>query len=371
MGLIEEYVYVTLNATNVKIYEELGYEIPRRIDKQKRMTIPKGTKIMVKFKDVPKKSSSIKAKCICDICGGNMFITPYNYNSQQEKHKNTIIYIHCVRTFNSGENAWNWNRSLSEENRLEDRNSNLSKEWRLRVFKRDNYKCFICNSNKEIQAHHLDGFNWCKEKRYDVTNGVCLCQKHHLNFHSIYGKGNNTKEQFEEFINNKILLEDYVGEIPTSKSMIILDTLEYVDNVSQYILKNNLNSSRIYGCLNGTVYSENGLHYIKYEDFLKIPKDEIEDYIYNLEIKSNKGKTVVCKTTMEVFLSCRHAERCYGGRSDQISKCCDNIPKFKTTPNKNNSNQRLEWQWLEDYMKENNYNSLKEVRQKCTLISKN
>jgi len=83
---------------------------------------------------------------------------------------------------------------------MQARNSAEYKEWRLSVWIRDKTKCQICGIRKDpMVAHHLDGFNLFPEKRYDVDNGVTLCDYHHISFHSNYGFGNNTKEQFEEF----------------------------------------------------------------------------------------------------------------------------------------------------------------------------
>ena len=74
----------------------------------------------------------------------------------------------------------------------------------MNVFKRDNYTCRCCGKDTHNNvSHHLDGYNWCIEKRLDVDNGVTLCESCHKEFHSIYGYGNNTKEQFEEWIENK------------------------------------------------------------------------------------------------------------------------------------------------------------------------
>ncbi|WNM55253.1 hypothetical protein CoNPh26_CDS0166 [Staphylococcus phage S-CoN_Ph26] len=58
----------------------------------------------------------------------------------------------------------------------------------------------VCNQNGYLHAHHLDGYHWCKDKRYDLNNGVTLCKDHHFNFHKQYGYKNNTKEQFEEYL---------------------------------------------------------------------------------------------------------------------------------------------------------------------------
>lgn len=41
------------------------------------------------------------------------------------------------------------------------------------------------------------------EKRYDVLNGVTLCNKCHLKFHSLYGKNENNLEQLQEFFINQ------------------------------------------------------------------------------------------------------------------------------------------------------------------------
>ena len=75
-------------------------------------------------------------------------------------------------------------------------------EWRSNVYKKDDYTCVHCKNNKggNLNAHHLDGYDWCKEKRLDVQNGVTLCEMCHKKFHEIYGYGGNTKEQFKQFI---------------------------------------------------------------------------------------------------------------------------------------------------------------------------
>jgi len=59
--------------------------------------------------------------------------------------------------------------------------------------------CILCNKNGNVHAHHLDGWHWAVEKRFDINNLVCLCRSCHSHFHSMYGNKNNTSEQFEEF----------------------------------------------------------------------------------------------------------------------------------------------------------------------------
>lgn len=71
--------------------------------------------------------------------------------------------------------------------------------WVKSVKERDNYKCTVCGSNEEIVAHHLNSYDMFEEERTDLENGLTLCSKCHLNFHSEYGFGSNTKQQFDEW----------------------------------------------------------------------------------------------------------------------------------------------------------------------------
>jgi hypothetical protein len=106
-----------------------------------------------------------------------------------------------------GENHWNWNANLTQEERENGRNIEGYTEWRQQVYQRDNYTCICCGDDNggNLNAHHLDGYDWCKEKRITVNNGVTLCEDCHSDFHNQYGFGGNTKEQFDEWIKNKLI----------------------------------------------------------------------------------------------------------------------------------------------------------------------
>jgi hypothetical protein len=96
-----------------------------------------------------------------------------------------------------------------DEEKINLRDTNEYPLWQKEVFKRDNYKCIICGSNKNLNAHHLDSFSRYPDLRYIVENGVTLCEKHHDtkfkgSFHNVYGTRSFTKDDFIVYKNNQI-----------------------------------------------------------------------------------------------------------------------------------------------------------------------
>jgi len=54
--------------------------------------------------------------------------------------------------------------------------------WRIGVFKRDNYTCQGCGVvGGKLHAHHKIPFSISKDKRLDLNNGLTLCVKCHKN----------------------------------------------------------------------------------------------------------------------------------------------------------------------------------------------
>ena len=104
------------------------------------------------------------------------------------------------RDYHKGNKNPSYNKKLTEEDRKNRRRIEGYGKWRKQVFQRDNYTCQISGqTDVEIIAHHLNGYDWDKEHRTDINNGITLSKKIHDLFHKQYGYGDNTKEQFEEF----------------------------------------------------------------------------------------------------------------------------------------------------------------------------
>lgn len=82
-------------------------------------------------------------------------------------------------------------------------------DWRRSVFSRDKYTCQKCGAKsgngKEVTlaAHHIQNWRDNEPVRYDIENGITLCEDCHKAFHSQYGKRFNTPEQLDEFIHEE------------------------------------------------------------------------------------------------------------------------------------------------------------------------
>lgn len=158
----------------------------------------KHQKHLLKGKNNPNyKNAKIHYKC--DMCGKDILISRYrfentqhNFCSQECKSKYQEIYLTL-------ENNPNYIKKLSEEYRIKYRIIKGYNKWRKDVYKKYNYTCVCCGNKENINTHHLNSYNSDKLNRANIENGVVLCEKCHKKFHSIYGYGNNTKEQFKQF----------------------------------------------------------------------------------------------------------------------------------------------------------------------------
>jgi len=82
------------------------------------------------------------------------------------------------------------------------RNSREYRKWRAQVIRRD-VKCVICGSIKKRVAHHLNHASYFIDERFDVDNGVCLCEECHIQFHNNFKRNNRvkcTKYDFDNFV---------------------------------------------------------------------------------------------------------------------------------------------------------------------------
>jgi len=101
-----------------------------------------------------------------------------------------------------GEGTSNWKGGITPENKRI-RNNMETRLWREAVFTRDDWTCQKTGiRGGKITAHHVQNFAQIPELRFATNNGITLSEEKHIEFHKIFGKKDNNKEQMEEFINS-------------------------------------------------------------------------------------------------------------------------------------------------------------------------
>jgi len=118
---------------------------------------------------------------------------------------------YCGIEKRSRENHPNWNQNKTDEDRLISRYSQKEyREWRKKIYEEDNYTCQVCGQvGGKLNAHHKYNYGNYPQYRFDINNGVTLCESCHINFHIIYGRKDNTPRQFEGFRKNLHFLLQY------------------------------------------------------------------------------------------------------------------------------------------------------------------
>lgn len=140
-----------------------------------------------------------KLEYICE--NGELTYITYDKFSQGERCSCSKCTTKKWEKF-TGENHWNYDSNKTDEERILERHYPEYNEWRKNVFIRDEYTCQICGTKGYLNAHHLNAYHWAEDERTDINNGITLCESCHDGFHKIYGRLNNTKEQFEEYLRN-------------------------------------------------------------------------------------------------------------------------------------------------------------------------
>lgn len=145
-------------------------------------------------------------KCNCDFCGKDIEVKRSIYKIR----KNNFCNLKCMGEWKSinevGEKNRNYNPNLTDEDRKYYRKADRGlKKFIKGVYERDRYTCQCCGKvGGKLNAHHLNGYHWDKGNRINIDNGVTLCASCHKDFHKTYGNKYNTKEQFCEYMDNRL-----------------------------------------------------------------------------------------------------------------------------------------------------------------------
>lgn len=101
----------------------------------------------------------------------------------------------------TGEQNPRWDPQRTHEQRAIERKTNKDQPWRRAVFERDGYTCQCCGDKRggNLVAHHLNSYSKYKELRYDVDNGVTLCEECHKRYHAEYGWKDASADKYASF----------------------------------------------------------------------------------------------------------------------------------------------------------------------------
>ena len=356
MGLLTKKVKMILHNKNINYYEDLGYDIPRYKNSNGRMKVKRGTEIIVNVLDLPD-NSKIEVETECDCCKKIKKMPFYNY--VKINHDEKTYCRNCWgKMLVSGENNGNWNSEKTNEERENDRSIPGYKEFIQRVLNRDNFTCRCCykKCHGDANVHHLDSYDWCISKRTNDDNGITLCEICHKNFHLIYGYGNNTVEQFEEWFGKAIdILQKYNGKLFEYKKIYCIEENKIYESYIEFAEVKNCHVDVPYKCCKHITNSALGLHLLFLDEYEKMSDDEIEQFVKNHKIKNRKNNNyyrqpIVCINNNLLFSSISNAMKWCGYKStggfyDYFRGKSKSVGKHPET------GEKLQWMYYEDYIK--------------------
>jgi len=128
-------------------------------------------------------NSYTKLEILHESCGNVFQMNWHNFSQGQRCPK-------CWFKNNRGENHCNWNFNLTDKDRENIRNCPENREWIKAVYEIDGHTCQKCLvKGGELEAHHIFPWALFPKLRFEVENGITLCEKCHKYYHSIYRNG--------------------------------------------------------------------------------------------------------------------------------------------------------------------------------------
>ena len=93
----------------------------------------------------------------------------------------TTAWNKGLKGSHSGDKNPNWIVDRSQLKKYNRQIGTRHKEWVEACKERDNRKCKFRDKDccGQLEVHHIFRFSEYPEKRYDISNGICLCHYHH------------------------------------------------------------------------------------------------------------------------------------------------------------------------------------------------
>lgn len=146
---------------------------------------------------------------VCDCCGKD-YDVPASVKKWNDirNRKYNFCSNECRTSFLRGEHAPAWieDRSKIRNEDHSERQNAYMKEWRLKVYERDDYTCQMCGMKSHagnpvvLNAHHIKPFSKNKALRTNVDNGITLCEECHK---KTYKHESDYEVLFMQIVKNK------------------------------------------------------------------------------------------------------------------------------------------------------------------------
>lgn len=116
-----------------------------------------------------------KIKLYCNICGRQYFVNEYRKNiSRFCSRKCLRVYTGYLASQRIGEKNSCYkgfdNQKRTDKSKL--------RTWANIISRRDEI-CILCGSSEKLQAHHIKSYKEYPELKFDISNGILLCNKCH------------------------------------------------------------------------------------------------------------------------------------------------------------------------------------------------
>lgn len=99
---------------------------------------------------------------------------------------NILVENHFIVPEESSYRIVHWYENNGIGETAKKRNNYSYRKWRELVLKRDGYTCKICGTTSDLQVHHIKSFAEYPELRFEVGNGMTLCERCHREVHRLW-----------------------------------------------------------------------------------------------------------------------------------------------------------------------------------------
>jgi len=257
--VLDEFVEVQYSPNTYKHFEALGYVVPRKRGgvtfKVRTEHLPEKSRSLVRVRCDKCKAESVKSydrRDSCLVCRGRtpsqkvrkiVEASGFSWLGGEYRNNRSLLDLKCLKCSTEfaqclheiekmvyvcptcyleslrervkGENnpmhgksgILNpaWDDSLTDADRalrITRRQCKKYQRWSYLIKEAAGFICDCCRENRKLNSHHLKNWKDHPKARYDVTNGVCLCEECHKAFHAENGKSCNTAAQYYQFKEN-------------------------------------------------------------------------------------------------------------------------------------------------------------------------